>query len=83
MAEYVCVDGPLSGQQFDWRDEPHEGEVLTIGLVDVAQGDVGPDETEADYRVLSRGGAGGSAPGRLAFVAGRGAWCADAVLVPG
>lgn len=81
MPEYVCVDGPLSGQLFDWRDEPHEGEILTIGLVDVSQQDAGPDETEADYLVQSPAGTGG-APGRLGFVAGRGAWRAEAAPVP-
>ncbi|WP_298457440.1 hypothetical protein [uncultured Cellulomonas sp.] len=78
MPEYVCLDGPLSGQQLDWRDVAVEGELVTIGLVDVGQDDVGPHgPTEADY-VVER--VADVVPGRLRFVAGRGAWHPDALL---
>jgi len=79
MPEYVCLDGPLSGQQFDWRDVAGPGELVTIGVVDVGQDDVGSQEqTEADYIVERTADA---APGRLRFVVGRGAWREGALRV--
>ena len=73
MPEYLCLDGPLSGQQLDWPEGTDPGQMLTVALVDVGQPEVAPDEEpEADYRIERV--ADGDLPGRLRFVVGRGAW---------
>ncbi len=77
MPQFVCVDGPLSGQQLDWPEGARTGQTLTIALVDVGQPEVAPeDEPEAEYRVERT--AEGDLPGRLRFVTGRGPWRAAA-----
>ena len=79
MPEYECEDGPLVGQMVDWRDGEAEGQTLTICVVDV--GGPGPDgDLEADYLVDRAPGP--DLPGRLRFVAGRGAWREPALPRP-
>ncbi len=77
MTEFVCVDGPLSGQALDWPatagQQPEPGGTLTVAVVDVGLPDVpAEDEPEADYRVERMPEA--DLPGLLRFVAGRGPW---------
>jgi hypothetical protein len=73
VTEFVCVDGPLSGQGVDWPEGTATGRTLTIAMVDVGQPEVAPeDEPEADYRVERLPEPG--LPGLLRFVAGRGPW---------
>ena len=76
MAEFVCVDGPLSGQVLAWPATagPQEpGGTLTVAVVDVGLPEVAAeDEPEADYRVERMPEA--DLPGLLRFVAGRGPW---------
>jgi hypothetical protein len=79
MPEYMCGDGPLAGQVFEWDEWAEAGQTLTFCLVDV--GHDGLDvEPEADYRVVAE--PSGGEPGRLAFVAGRGAWRSPALAGP-
>jgi len=71
MPEYLCEDGPLGGQVFEWHQALEPGETVTFCVVDVAHPP--PDgDPEADYRVGS--GPRGELPGRLGFVGGRGVW---------
>jgi hypothetical protein len=72
MPQYVCLDGPLAGHVFDWRDAPVAGETVTVGVVDVGQDDLVQGPPEADYRVERP--AGSWEAGRLRFLAHRGAW---------
>ena len=77
MPQFMCVDGPLSGQQFDWPEGARTGQTLTIAVVDVGQPEVAPeDEPEAEYRVERT--AEEDLPGRIRFVTGRGPWRAPA-----
>jgi hypothetical protein len=72
MPQYVCLDGPLAGHVFDWRDTPSTGETVTVAVVDVGQDDVVLGPPEADY-LVERSAAPREA-GRLRFVTHRGAW---------
>jgi hypothetical protein len=72
MPQYVCLDGPLAGHVFDWRDTPAAGETVTVGVVDVGQDDTALGPPEADYQVERS--AGPRTAGRLRFLAHRGAW---------
>jgi len=73
VSEYLCMDGPLSGQQLDWDEGTTPGQTLTVAVVDVGQPEVAPDEEpEADYRIERL--ADDDLPGRLRFVGGRGPW---------
>lgn len=73
MCEYLCVDGPLAGQQIQWPEGAAGGRTLTVAMVDVGRPEVRPeDEPEADYRIERVAEAG--LPGRLRFVGGRGPW---------
>jgi hypothetical protein len=72
MPQYVCLDGPLAGHVFDWRDTPSAGETVTVAVVDVGQDDVVQGPPEADY-LVERAAAPREA-GRLRFLTHRGAW---------
>ncbi|GAA2724228.1 hypothetical protein [Cellulomonas aerilata] len=78
MPQYVCLDGPLAGHVFDWRDSPSAGETLTVGVVDVGQDDLLLGPPEADYLVERP--AAPTEAGRLRFVSHRGAWETPSVL---
>jgi hypothetical protein len=79
MPQYVCLDGPLAGHVFDWRDTPVAGDTLTVGIVDVGQDDLLLGPPEADYRVEAT--ALPPAAGRLRFVSHRGAWQVPSLVV--
>jgi hypothetical protein len=79
MPQYVCVDGPLAGHVFDWRDSPGVGETVTVGVVDVGQDDLVLGPPEVDY-VVERS-AGPREAGRLRSLAHRGAWASPVLAV--
>jgi hypothetical protein len=79
MPQYVCLDGPLAGHVFDWRDTPATGDTLTVGVVDVGQDDVLLGPPEADY-LVERSPAPPEA-GRLRFLSHRGDWQAPSLVV--
>ncbi len=77
MPQYVCLDGPLAGHVFDWRETPRAGETVTVAVVDVGQDDLALGPPEVDY--LVERSAGPREAGRLRSLAHRGAWATPAL----